>query len=101
MPLAYVSCWLSSNLVETNKFLGLVKKKVQTNLPFLQFTNGITRTIWLLSNGCQQFPIECPTIEAKILYEHAAVPNTELTTVSSLLDSLQPENPTYSVHLSQ
>lgn len=32
--------------------------------PFLDFSNGITRTIWLLHNGARYFPVECSKAEA-------------------------------------
>jgi hypothetical protein len=37
----------------------------------LNFHNGITRTIWLLSNGCKLFPVLCITGHAEILQFNA------------------------------
>jgi hypothetical protein len=37
----------------------------------LTFSNGITRTIWLVSNGCIEFPIVCATSQSEILWENA------------------------------
>lgn len=43
VPLALVSC---------NRFHG-------ESRPSIGFTNGITRTLWLLANGAPMFPVEC------------------------------------------
>lgn len=38
-----------------------------TESPSLNFTDGITRTIWLLTFGAKSFPVECSTAEAPLL----------------------------------
>lgn len=52
------------------------------SVPHLMFSNGITRTIWLLSHGCSAFPVECDLPGAVRLHELSGVPGTELLTVS-------------------
>lgn len=49
------------------------------------FTNGITRTIWLLANGATAFPIECATKEADALYAAAGMEEFPVSTVEELL----------------
>ncbi len=47
------------------------------------FSNGITRTIWLLSNGCSAFPILCPLPGAHELHRKAAASQTDLFDLSN------------------
>jgi hypothetical protein len=49
------------------------------------FTNGITRTIWLLANGAKSFPIECNTESAAMLHALAGS-GKEPITVTELLN---------------
>lgn len=66
------------------------------------FTNGITRTLWLLANHAVAFPVECPASQAGDLYDAAGLQGIEPITVHSLLhdlrweDYLDPETPTTS-----
>lgn len=59
------------------RWLWLFKRKAgerQEDVPFVSFTNGVTRTIWLLANGAKEFPVECPSKEeAKFIYTHCGV----------------------------
>ena len=42
--------------------------------PYIGFTNGVTRTLWLLVNGAKSFPVEVHKEEsAKYLYEFAGI----------------------------
>lgn len=38
-----------------------------TESPSLNFTDGVTRTIWLLTFGAKSFPVQCSTAEAPLL----------------------------------
>lgn len=49
------------------------------------FTNGITRTIWLLANGATAFPIECTRKEADALHAAAGIAGFPVLTVEELL----------------
>lgn len=40
---------------------------------YIDFTNGITRTIWLLSQGAIAFPVECHVLEAEKLSFSAGI----------------------------
>ena len=55
VPLADVSCDIAEN-----------------GSGYVFFTNGITRTTWLLAHGCKEFPVLCPMPGAKILQQLAA-----------------------------
>ena len=50
------------------------------------FTNGITRTIWLLANDARSFPVECNAESAAKLYALAGHERQPVT-VTELLDS--------------
>ena len=39
----------------------------------VSFLNGVTRTIWLLAQGVERFPVECPDHSAKLLADHCGV----------------------------
>lgn len=55
----------------------------------IDFTNGITRTMWLLVNGARAFPIECSTSEAQRLSDTAGAPGHAWATVEELTASLR------------
>lgn len=70
VPLAQVSCCMQ--IEEINPSLG--------------FTNGITRTLWLLANECPVFPVECNLPGARQLQELAGMPDTSVLTMEKLLE---------------
>lgn len=47
--------------------------------PFLDFGNGITRTIWLLHSGAQFFPVECSKAEARAFHTAVGIGPSYLT----------------------
>ena len=49
------------------------------------FTNGYTRTIWLLANGASAFPVECTAKEAHVVHEVAGLSDFPISTVGALL----------------
>jgi len=51
------------------------------------FTNGMTRTIWLLTYGATRFPMMCDTDEAELLQLLAGFPDGKPQTIKMLLDS--------------
>jgi len=89
VPLAEVSCGrATSNLTENRRHLLFLTKQVviaRKGDPWLGFTNGITRTIWLLANGATVFPVECALDEAPELQELAGVPNGKPVILSDLI----------------
>ncbi len=53
----------------------------------VRFTDGVTRTIWLLANGCQEFPVECLLSgDAEGLYEAAGAVGTSLKTIVEIIE---------------
>ncbi len=56
VPVANIGCFLSNGE------------------PYIGFTDGITRTFWLISNGCKAFPIDAGDVEsAQLLNEFCGV----------------------------
>jgi hypothetical protein len=85
VPLAYVSFGLDERVVEFYRFLWFGRSESKVKVPYVGFTNGITRTIWLLANGCRSFPIECELPRAQDLVQYAGTQGATLQTVESLL----------------
>jgi len=84
VPLAEVACATNSRQIVTYKFLRFGRCEHTENSAYSCFTNGVTRTIWLLSKGCKTFPVECNISSAKLLYEAASAPGSDLLTVDEL-----------------
>jgi len=58
----------------------------KNNLPYIAINDGITRTIWLLTNEVKYFPVECHSFDiAQLLAKHAGFIK-EIHTVKELLD---------------
>jgi hypothetical protein len=55
---------------------------------YVVFRNGITRTIWLLVNGAEYFPVECPIKSAGRLAEIASYAGNEYRTVEQLTTNI-------------
>jgi hypothetical protein len=51
----------------------------------LHFTNGVTRTIWLLTSGAKSFPIECSIESAPLLQRLAGVTDSQFSTIEQLI----------------
>ena len=71
VPLAQPSIWIDEN-----------------GLAHIDFTNGITRTIWLLAAGAKAFPVECSTREAAKLQDTAGAQGCAPISVEQLLSDL-------------
>ena len=84
VPLAVVSGATAVKTSISYKFLFFGRNVRRVNIPYVTFTNGITRTIWLLTQGCKAFPVECRMPEARELYRIAAAPGTNFFTVEEL-----------------
>jgi hypothetical protein len=54
------------------------------NVPHVFINNGITRTIWLLTKGCQAFPVRCNLSGAKELFERAGAGGERLLSIAEL-----------------
>ncbi|CAE6958610.1 hypothetical protein R70211_06768 [Paraburkholderia domus] len=90
VPLALVSCATGHeyNLVESRSLFGL-RKRLQSvqgkQHDQLSFTNGVTRTIWLLTAGAKAFPVSCHVDDAPLLQERAGANDTRFMTTAELL----------------
>ena len=84
VPLADISYGIETQSIISHRFLyfGRTERKEITH--YISFINGITRTIWLLTQGCTAFPIKCQISSARELYQIAAAPETLLYTVAEL-----------------
>lgn len=59
-----------------------------TRIPYVSFTNGVTRTIWLATFDAPYFPVECCVTEAEGLHRQAGTAGSSWATVEQLV----PEN---------
>lgn len=96
LELAYVYCRADTRTVVSYEFLWFGRTARQEQFHYIDFKDGITRTIWLLATGCKAFPIECNTYEARELHKIAAAPETAFHTTGELaqlhqLPILQPD----------
>lgn len=71
------------------KFLWFGRNEHQEQFHYIDFKDGITRTIWLLANGCKAFPVECDMQEARELHQIAAAPGVTFHTVGELAQTYQ------------
>ncbi len=55
------------------------------SVEYISFTNGVTRTLWLLENGVKVFPIECRIGEARDMQRAVGVADEDYITVEQLL----------------
>jgi hypothetical protein len=92
VPLAWVSYAEVKILSVSYKFLRFGRKEHRRHVRYLSFINGITRTIWLLSHGCEAFPVECRMPEAHKLHRAASVAGTQVFTVRDVQQGLIPVN---------
>ncbi len=56
-----------------------------TETPALSFSDGITRTIWLLSFGAKRFPVKCSLKEAPLLQALAGISGGRFRTIDELI----------------
>jgi hypothetical protein len=92
VPLAWVSYAEVKILSVSYKFLRFGRKEHRRHVRYLSFINGITRTIWLLSHGCEAFPVECRMPEARNLHRAASIAGTRVFTVRDVQHGLIPVN---------
>jgi hypothetical protein len=84
VPLAYVSYGVETRTVVSYKFLWFGRAERREQFSYVAFTNGITRTIWLLTQGCKHFPVECEMPGACALHRVASVAQSGFFTVDQL-----------------
>lgn len=91
VPLANISFGASVHSIVSYNFLCFGKKSTPEEIPFISITNGITRTIWLLSQGCEAFPVKCEISSARDLYRIAAADSANFYTTDDFLNSKVPD----------
>lgn len=84
VPLAYVSYGTRMQTETSDRFLRFGKCEHKEQIEFAAFTNGITRTIWLLTQGCLAFPVQCNLRGARQLFQSAAAEGTSFYTLDEL-----------------
>ena len=111
VPLAEVVCYQNTRHQRTPRrgfprlleFLSILPELQHSTIEFnyVAFTNGITRTLWLLANTAEAFPILCTEKHcADRLFACAAVHNTSVKTVTQIFNGFfsetlsQPRFPT-------
>ena len=96
VPLADISYGTATRTSVTHKFLGFGRSERQEKIQYISFTNGITRTIWLLTQGCAAFPVKCEMSGARELFRVAAAEGTSFHTIGELAAVAQPmPNPAF------
>ncbi|MCG5076359.1 plasmid fertility inhibition factor family protein [Paraburkholderia tagetis] len=89
VPLANISCLMANEKVPViEKRWGLFKKSVgyaEHTFPYVAFTDGITRTIWLAAHGAPCFPVECHVRDAELLQKEAGTEGSKWMTVDNLI----------------
>ena len=81
VPLADISYGESMRTPLVHAPPGIRMGECSEKIPYIAFTNGITRTIWLLSHGCSAFPVKCRMPGAQGLYHAAAAEGTSFHTL--------------------
>lgn len=89
VPLADVSYGVATRISRIRKLFGLRKEILREDIPFVGFSNGITRTIWLLTQGCPAFPVQCSLEGARELYRVAAAPGTSFHSAGELANTMR------------
>lgn len=89
VPLAEIGCnthkkWTAVYRIKFLFFRTFVEYK-QEQFNYVSFSDGITRTIWLMAYGAGIFPVECSTKEAPLLQHCAGLPEGKPQTIAQLL----------------
>jgi hypothetical protein len=92
VPLAQVGYAEVKQTSVSYKFLRFGRHKQTRHFRYVSFIDGITRTIWLLSHGCEAFPVECPMSSAPNLHRAASVAGTRVFTVRDVQHGRIPVN---------
>ena len=86
VPLADVSYGAAIRTSVSYKFLRFGRTERQEQIEYVAFTNGITRTIWLLTHGCAAFPVKCGMSSARELFLAAAAEGTSFHSLAELAE---------------
>lgn len=83
VPLAEVNLNHHLDTIVSYKFWRFGKTVRKQRLDCVTFTNGVTRTIWLLSHHCSAFPVECDLRSAPELFKLAGAAGTSFPIIAS------------------
>ena len=74
-PLRLAQVQIKWNFISVllSRLLGLLKLNLALPGKQLKFVEGERRTMWLLANGAEAFPVECPANCAQLLHRLAGV----------------------------
>lgn len=86
VPLADVSYRAAIRTSVSYKFLRFGRSERQELVEYVAFTNGITRTMWLLTHGCVAFPVKCGMSCARELFTAAAAEGTSFHSLAELAE---------------
>ncbi|WP_429500911.1 plasmid fertility inhibition factor family protein (plasmid) [Robbsia andropogonis] len=104
VPLAEVCAghWNSNEIVKRDGFFDALLRKINRKPngpnnfllepkygPYVAFTDGVTRTIWLLNAGVARFPVSCSRRNANELHSLAGVADSQPIAVSELIPELE------------
>jgi hypothetical protein len=92
VPLAWAGYSEFDHTSVSYTFFRFGRKEHTRHMRYVSFINGITRTIWLLSHGCEAFPVECKMSSAHQLHRAASVKGTRVFTVRDVQQRLIPVN---------
>ena len=98
VPLAQVGYAEVKQTSVSHTFLWFGRQEQTRQARYVSFINGITRTIWLLSHGCEAFPVECRMSSALNLHRAASVAGTQVFTVRDVQHGRIPVNHPPSSH---
>ena len=90
VPLAEVNLNHHIDTITSYKFWRFGKTVRKQRLDCIAFTNGITRTIWLLSHHCAAFPVQCDLNSAPELFKLAGAAGTSFHTIAEWAELAQP-----------
>lgn len=92
VPLAQVSCWYYVSQLRQSLLARIImfcsrgkRRQLQEQVPYVVVGDGITRTIWLLTQGVKAFPVLCPEGHANLLLECAGVEGSRSFTARELM----------------
>ncbi|HGO6074580.1 TPA: hypothetical protein ACK3Q6_004431 [Burkholderia cepacia] len=101
VPLAEINVGHHAEEVVTHgprRWLGLRRGEPRvdtTSTHYVTFTNGITRTIYLLANKAEVFPVTCPLQDAELLHRLAGSRGSQYSTIDQLVPPAAPPLETF------
>ncbi len=91
VPLADVCFGTAVRTTVSYRYLCFGRRERHEQFSYVAFNNGITRTIWLLTQGCTSFPVKCEVSSARGLFLIAGAEGTEFRSLGELAQTLDEE----------